>query len=267
QKVEERLLKVPGVLSAAQRAGRAELADEVSGPESSEIDVRLSPRVSDVGRKIDEIRAALADFPGFSFAVSQFLKERIEEVAGGEIAPVAVSIYGPDLDRLRGAGDEVGRIMSSIPGARDVSVEPLTKIPQIVIAFDRARAAQLGAKMEDLQAAVSTAFEGTRAAEVFRGQQIVPVVVRFPDASRDDPESIRSLPIRTASGVVPMEALARVDVRDLPNQITRQNGSRRIVVTCDSSRSISGFTRELKTRLAGMALPPGYSVQVSGDYE
>src|SRR5262249_53173795 len=124
-----------------------------------------------------------------------------------------------------------------------------------------------GAKMEDLRAAVSTAFEGTRAAEVFRGQQIVPVVVRFPDASRDDPESIRSLPIRTASGVVPMEALARVDVRDLPNQITRQNGSRRIVVTCDSSRSISGFTRELKTRLAGMALPPGYSVRVSGDYE
>jgi CzcA family heavy metal efflux pump len=265
--VEERLLKIPGVLSVTQRAGRAELADEVSGPESSEFDVRLSSKVSNVEGKIDEIRAALADFPGYSFGVTQFLKERIEEVAGGEIAPVAVSISGQDLDRLRGLGDEVGQMMRSIPGALDVTVEPQTRIPQIVIAFDRARAAQLGAKMEDLQAAVTTAFEGLQVAEVFRQQQILPVVVRFPDSSRRDPETIRSLPIRTASGIVPLESLATVDIRDQPNQITRQNGSRRIVVTCDSSRSISGFTRELQARLAGLPFPPGYSAQISGDYE
>jgi CzcA family heavy metal efflux pump len=266
-KVEERLLAIPGVLSAAQRAGRAELADEVSGPESSEIDVALTLKVRDVKGIIVRIRAALADFPGFSFAVSQFFKERIEEVAGGEAAPVAVSIYGPDLDRLAGLGQELAQTMNSIPGARDVRVEPLTRIPQIVIAFNRAKAAQLGATIGALQGAVTTAFEGTRVAEVFKGQRIVPVVVRFPDASREDLEGIRNLPIRTASGVVPLRSLARVDIEDLPNQITRQDGSRRIVITSASSGSVSSFTRRLKARLDRMPLPPGYSVRISGDYE
>src|SRR5262249_6860355 len=91
-------------------------------------------------------------------------------------------------------------------------------------------------------------------------------VVRFPDSSRGDPESIRSLPIRTASGVVPLSAVARVDVRDLPNEITRQDGSRRIVVTCDTEGSVSRFTRALTVRLARISLPWGYSVEVSGDY-
>jgi CzcA family heavy metal efflux pump len=267
KKVEERLLAIPGVLSASQRVGRAELADEVAGPESSEFDVRLSSKVGDVKGVIGRIRAALADFPGFSFAVSQFFKERIEEVAGGEAAPVAVSIFGPDLDRLAGLGQELAQTMNSIPGARDVRVEPLTKIPQIVIGFDRAKAAQLGATIGALQGAVTTAFEGTRVAEVFKGQRIVPVVVRFPDASREDLEGIRNLPIRTASGVVPLRSLARVDIEDLPNQITRQDGSRRIVITGDCAGSVSGFTRRLKARVDRLALPSGYSVRISGDYE
>jgi CzcA family heavy metal efflux pump len=267
EKVEARLLEIPGVLSAAQRAGRGELADEVSGPESSEIDVRLSPKVEDLEGTIGRIRRALADFPGFSFAVSQFLKERIEEVAGGEAAPVAVSVFGPDLDRLERLGNEVARTMASISGARDVRVEPQTKIPQIVIDFDRARAAQLGATLQDLQTAVTTAFEGTEVAEVFRGEQILPVVVKFPDANRRDPDAIRNVPIRTAAGVVPLGTLAKVGVEDLPNQITRQNGSRRILVTCDSAGNVSAFTRRLERRLAALSLSPGYSVAVSGDYE
>src|SRR6266536_863021 len=220
--VEQRLRKIPGIVSVAQRAGRAELADEVAGPESSEIDVRLSPDVGDVGAKVGEIRAALADFPGFSFFVSQFLTERIEEVAGGEAAPIAVSVFGTDLARLHQLGVAVGDLMGSIPGARDVRVEPLTKVPQIVISFDRARAAQLGAKMSDLQDAVTAAFDGIRVAEIFEGQRVVPVVVKLPDSSRADLSGIRDLPIRVASGVVPLESLARVNVQDLPKQITRQ---------------------------------------------
>src|SRR6266536_885439 len=220
--VEQRLRKIPGIVSVAQRAGRAELADEVAGPESSEIDVRLSSDVRDVGAKVGEIRASLANFPGFSFFVSQFLTERIEEVAGGEAAPIAVSVFGTDLARLHQLGVAVGDLMGSIPGARDVRVEPLTKVPQIVISFDRARAAQLGAKMSDLQDAVTAAFDGIRVAEIFEGQRVVPVVVKLPDSSRADLSGIRDLPIRVASGVVPLESLARVNVQDLPKQITRQ---------------------------------------------
>src|SRR6266536_845324 len=265
--VEQRLRKIPGIVSVAQRAGRAELADEVAGPESSEIDVRLSSDVRDVGAKVGEIRASLANFPGFSFFVSQFLTERIEEVAGGEAAPIAVSVFGTDLARLHQLGVAVGDLMGSIPGARDVRVEPLTKVPQIVISFDRARAAQLGAKMSDLQDAVTAAFDGIRVAEIFEGQRVVPVVVKLPDSSRADLSGIRDLPIRVASGVVPLESLARVNVQDLPNQITRQNGSRRIVVTGSSAGSVSRFTRQLQARLRDLSLPAGYSVEISGDYE
>lgn len=265
--VEQRLLKIPGIVSAAQRAGRAELADEVAGPESSEIDVRLSPDVRDIGAKVDEIHQALADFPGFTFFVNQFLTERIEEVAGGEAAPVAVSIFGTDLGRLHDLGVAVGGLLGSMPEARDVRVEPLTKIPQIVISFDRARAAQLGAKMTDLQDAVTAAFDGVRVAEIFEGQRVVPVVVKVPETSRADLSAIRDLPIRVASGVVPLESLARVDVQDLPNQITRQNGSRRIVVTASATGSVSRFTRLFEARLRDLALPAGYSTEISGDYE
>ncbi len=265
--VAGRLLKIPGVRSAAQRAGRAELADEVAGPEESEFDVHLSASARDLPRTIGRIRDALADVPGFSFSVSQFLRERIEEVAGGEAAPVAVSISGPDLDLLARLGGDVGRIMGSIPGARDVRVDPLRRIPQIVIDIDRARAGQLGATMRELQDAVTTAFEGTQVAEVFQGPRIVPVVVRFPDAARNDLESIRNVPVRTASGIVPLGALARVDVRDLPDRIERQDGSRRVLVTGDVAGSVGAFTRRLAARLAALPLPPGYSARISGDWE
>lgn len=267
KRVEERLLKVAGVVSVAQRAGRGELADEVSGPESSEFDVALSPQVSDVSAKIEEVRVALTDIPGFSSSVSQFLTERIEEVAGGEAAPVAVAIYGEDLDTLHRLGVALGEVMNAIPGARDVRVEPMTKIPQVVISFDRAKAAQIGARIANLQATVTTAFEGTQVGQVFRDGRIVPVVVKLPDSSRGDMQSIRDLPVRTASGTAPLRAVATVDVQDHPNLINRQNGSRRIVVTCDSAGSVTGFTRELQSRLRRLPLPPGYSVEVSGDYE
>lgn len=266
-KVEKHLRKIPGVVSVAQRAGRAELADEVVGTESSEIDVRLSEDVRDIAAKVEEIRSSLSTFPGFSFFVSQFLKERIEEVAGGETAPVAVSIFGADLDRLQELGVDVARMMSSIPGARDVRVEPLTRVPQIVVSFDRTRAAQLGARMRDLQDAVTTAIEGKTVAEIFEGQRVVPVVVKFPDSSRADLPAIRDVPIRVASGVVPLESVSKIDVVDLPNRISRQDGSRRMVVTCASDGSVSSFTRRLETRLGELPLPAGYSVQISGDYE
>jgi len=93
------------------------------------------------------------------------------------------------------------------------------------------------------------------------------VVVRFPDASREDLQGIRALPVRTASGVVPLETFARVDVENLPNLVTRQDGTRRIVVTCSSAGSVAGFTRRLQARLARLPLPVGYSTAISGDYE
>jgi CzcA family heavy metal efflux pump len=265
EKVERRLLGIPGVVSVAQRAGRGELADEVSGPEASELDVRLAAD-SDVHATVERIRSAIASFPGFSFAVNQFLSERIEEVTGGETAPVAVSVFGPDLDRLQSLAGEVARTMASLPGARDVSVEPLTSIPQVVVAFDRGRAARLGTTVRALQAAVATAFEGTQVGELFRGGQILPLVVKFPDASRADLDAIRRLPVRVASGVVPLSEVAEVRVEALPAAITRLDGSRRVVVTCSTDADVSGFTRTLEAGLRGISLPSGYAIEVSGDY-
>jgi CzcA family heavy metal efflux pump len=267
KKVEARLLAIPGVVSVAQRAGRAELADEVSGPESSEMDVALSPKISAVSGKIGQIRAALEGFPGFAFGVNQFLKERIEEVAGGEAAPVAVSVYGPDLNRLDLAGREVAGIMASLPGARDIRLESTPKVPQVVIALDRARAAQLGATIQDLQATVTTALAGSRVGEIVNGQQITPIVVKYPDERRESIEAIRELPVRVRGALLPLRTLARVEIRDAPESINRQGGSRRVVVTCDSSGSVGRLTRSLKQRLRSMRLPPGFSVDVSGDYE
>lgn len=266
REVEKRLLKIPGVQSVAQRAGRAELADEVAGPESSELDVRLAGRVKNVDETIDAIRRSLVDFPGFSFAVSQFLSERIEEVAGGEVAPVAVAVSGPDLDRLQALAERVEQIMTSMPQAQDIRMQSVSRVPQIVITFDRARAAQLGVSMANLQSDVSTAFAGKTVGELYEGERILPVVVKFPESSRRDPEAIRDLPIRTASGVIRLADVARVEVQDLPNAVTRQDNSRRVVVTCSSTGGVASFTRRLRTRLNSIPLPPEYSIDISGDY-
>src|SRR5450759_5007476 len=264
--VQERLLRVSGVVSVAQRAGRAELADEVSGPESSEFDVTLKTGAAVAGA-VDRMRKSLEGVPGFIFGVSQFFRERLEEVTGGEPAPVAVSISGSDLDRLHELGGAVERIMSSIPGARDVRADNQAEAPQVLIKFDRQKAASLGATLGEIQAAVTTAFGGLKVADVFEGERIVPVVVKFPDQSRSDLDSIRSLPIRTASGVVPLRTVADVSIRAAPNLINRQGGSRRAVVTCDTSGSVSRFSRELRRRLRSLPLPTGYAISLSGDYE
>lgn len=267
EKVAEALLKIPGIVSVAQKAGRAELGDEVVGAEASELDVQLSPATGSVTGKVEEVRQRLAGFPGFSFAVNQFLAERIEEVIGGETAPVVASVYGPELDVLREKGAEIARLMASIPGARDIQVGTETNIPQIVIRFDRGKASQTGVTVEELQAAVATAFEGTKVNEIFSGQQIVPVVVRYPEESRGDLDAIRSLPIRTAAGVLPLQALADVTVRDAPNAISRQGGQRRLLVTCSVEGSVNRYSTRLNDRLRSLPLPPGYSVELSGDYE
>ncbi len=267
KRIEEQLLKVPGVVSVAQKAGRAELADEIAGTEFSELDVRLSPAITRVTEKIDEVRRRLAVFPGFSFAINQFLKERIEEVVGGETAPVVVSIYGPDLRVLHEKGVEAARLMDSIPGARDIRVGTETNIPQIVIRFDRAKASQVGVTFDELQAAVATAFEGTKVNEIFNGQQIVPVVVKYPEESRSDLDAIRNLPVRASAGVVPLQTLADVAVRDAPNAVSRQGGQRRLLVSCNVEGSTTRYSQRLAGGLRSLRLPPGYSVELSGDYE
>ncbi len=266
KRVTRELLHLPGVLAIDQRAGRAELADEVSGPEASEIDVSLAPD-TDTVRTTRRIRERLASFPGFVFGVSQFFSERLEETAGGEPAPVSVIVSGPDLDVLRTLGGQVEATMRSIPGAVDVRVEPQVRVPQIDIAFDRSLAAQVGANLQDLQAAVTTAFQGSQVAEVFEGQRIVPVVVKFPEESRADLEAIRALPIRTPGGVVPLGTMARVEIRDAPNLISREGGVRRLLVSCGSQASVSRLSRTLEERLKVLPLPPGYALRFSGDYE
>jgi CzcA family heavy metal efflux pump len=266
KRVARELLAIPGVLTVDQRAGRAELADEVFGPEASEIDVSLAPG-TDTVETTRLIRERLAPFPGFVFGVSQFFGERLEETAGGEPAPVSVIVSGPDLKILRELGAQVGAAMQSIPDAVDVRIEPQLLVPQIEIAFDRALAARVGATLQDLQSAVTTAFGGSRVAQLFDGQRVVPVVVKFPDESRADLEAIRALPIRTPGGVVSLGTLARVEIRDAPNLISREGGVRRLVVSCDSEGSIGQFSRALEARLESLPLPPGYGLRFSGDYE
>ena len=266
KRVAREMLGLPGVLAVDQRTGRAELADEVSGPESSEIDVSLAPG-TDTVETTRRIRERLASFPGFVFGVSQFFSERLEETAGGEPAPISVIVSGPDLDTLRALGAQVEATMRSLPDAVDVRVEPQIRVPQIDIVFDRTLAARVGASLRDLQSSVTTAFQGSRVAEVFEGQRVIPVVVKFPDRSRADLAAIRALPIRAPGGVVPLGTVARVEVHDAPNLISREGGVRRLLVSCASQASVSRLSRALRERLGALPLPPGYTLRFSGDYE
>ncbi|MBV1859744.1 MAG: CusA/CzcA family heavy metal efflux RND transporter, partial [Nannocystaceae bacterium] len=275
-RMENELLKhfPTEIESIVTRTGRAEIATDPMGVDTSDTYVLLRPRerweAPDKAALVVLISAMVeAEFPGMRFTFSQPIELRTNELINGVRSDVALILYGENLEQLGALGDAIVEAISDIPGAADVAAQRSTGLPFLTIRVDREALARHGANATDVLDAVS-AMGGLQVGEVFRGQRRFALQVRFPERFRSDLETIRRIPISTASGtVVPLGQLAQLVTEQGPVRIDRENVQRRLVVQANvRGRDLAGFVADAQ-RLVDeqIDLPPGYVMEWGGQFE
>jgi CzcA family heavy metal efflux pump len=270
REVTAALLRDPDVKSVAQRNGRAVLGEDWMGPQESEFDVTVKPRQ---GEEVDEaqqrIRQILNRFPGYDFGLNSFLTERIEETLSGQRADVVVSIFGHELETLDQAGNAVARILPGIPGGVDVRVLAPGGMPEMLVRLRPNRLVQFGFEPLDVLSAIGTAYQGTRVAQTYVGNQIFGVSVILDPAHRLDPEALDALLLRNGDGnLVPLRELASISLGTGRYAILHDGGRREQIVTCNvRGRALDSFVAEAQKKVATIGLPAGTYVEFGGAAE
>lgn len=272
KRCEQRLMQVPDVTRVGRRTGRAELDEHAEGVNTSEFIIDLDPS-SHRSREeqIDEIREAMADIPGVVSAVEQPISHLISHMLSGVKAQIGIKLYGDDLDLLRRKGQEMEQIIKSVPGVRDVMLEPQVLIPQLRIELKRDKLTLNGLRARDVNDIIETALNGATVSEVLDGQRTFDLVVRFDDQSRENLEALKRLAIELPEGgSVPLDEVADIYESGGPNTINRENVRRRIVLQCNvSERGVVDVVNEIQSKLRPTAesLPPGYFLEYGGQFQ
>ncbi|WP_061167120.1 efflux RND transporter permease subunit [Caballeronia hypogeia] len=296
QKTIERALKarIPEIERVFARTGTAEIAADPMPPNLSDGYVMLKPASAwpDPGksreRLIGEIEKVLADLPGSAYELSQPIQLRFNELISGVRSDVAVKVFGDDMSVLRDAAQSVASALRKVPGAVEVKIEQTAGLPVLGIELEREQLARYGVSVADVQSAVLAAMGGQKAGTLFQGDRRFDIVVRLPDELRSDIDAIKRLPValaaavRTAAGnpagasgplarapYVPLAELAKVEIGTGPNQISRENGKRRVVVTANvRGRDVGSFVEEAQARIEqGVRMPAGYWLAWGGQFE
>ncbi|MST94776.1 MAG: efflux RND transporter permease subunit [Pedosphaera sp.] len=235
REISEALLNNDRILTVEQQVGRAELGEDPWGPHRSEFHVDLKPLTGEAEKKMaGEIRKILEEFPGIQSEVLTFLGDRIGETLTGETAPVVINIFGDDLDELDEKAEEIARVLSTVPGAKDVIVKSLPGTPRLMVKLRPERLTRFGFRPVEVMEAVQTAYQGTVVAQSHQGGRVSDVAVILDEAARKDPESIGELPLRNAQGVrLPLRELADIFPAGGRHTIMHEGARRRQIVTCN----------------------------------
>jgi CzcA family heavy metal efflux pump len=267
-RVSHELLAIPGVRHFGSHIGRAESADEVVGPNFSELWISIDPEI-DYDATVAQINEAVAGYPGLVRDVLTYLRERIKEVLTGASASIVVRIYGPELDGLRRHAREVAAAIEGTAGVVQLKVESQVLVPQVEIRFRPERGEALGVTQASVRDAVASLVHGAKVGEVRRDQMSFDVFVWGSESARSDLAALRRLPIDgPGGGSIPLSSVADVAIVDAPNEIKREAASRRIDVTCNvEGRDLGAVAREIETRLRELAFAPGYHPELLGEYQ
>ncbi len=274
--LERRLLEFPEVETVVSKTGRAEISEDPMGPEQSDVFAMLKPRSEwTTGRTkaqlVEAMQDSLSEIPGLRLSFSQPIALRVNELISGIKSDVAIKIFGPELDVLKDAAEEIGQLLNEISGASDVRVEQISGFQQLEVEINRQAIARYRLNVTDVNEIIETAVGGKVATEVVEGQMRFAVLVRFPKERRSDRATIGSILVATPEGAqVPLSRIARIREVEAPAQVSRQDGMRRIVVECNvRGRDLGGFVEDLRSRLAPLKerLPTGYRVDIGGQFE
>jgi CzcA family heavy metal efflux pump len=273
QRIEQRLLEVPGVTSVATRTGRAARDEHAEGVYYNEILVNILPpekRKTTVEEIKAEIRKKLVDFPGLSVSIGQPISHRLDHLLSGVQAQIAVKIFGPSLAVLREKAEEVRAAAEKVPGVADLMVEPQVEIPKLRIDLDREGLALYGFTALEVVDFANVAFNGKVVGQVVSGPMKYDVLVRLKDEERENIDRILELRMENQLGeFVPLKELANIYKRSGPSTILRENMQRRIVVQCNvRGRDLGSTASEIEARVRESAkLPEGYSIAYGGQWE
>jgi cobalt-zinc-cadmium resistance protein CzcA len=277
--LEREIRKIPEVKTVFSKIGTAEVATDPMPPSVADGFVILKDRSewpdprrpkADLVREMEE---RLRGIPGNNYEFTQPIQMRFNELLAGVRADVAVKIFGDDTERLLEAGEEIEAILKGIRGAADVKMEALTGLPILQVELDRARLGPLGLSQTEVQELVVTAMSGRRVGTYFEGDQRVPIRLQLAEEERNDPELLRRLPVPVPSprggAYVSLGDLANFSMETGLNQIQRENGKRRLVVTANvRGRDLGGFVEEAQGILGReVSLPEGYWLEWGGQFE
>jgi cobalt-zinc-cadmium resistance protein CzcA len=218
----------------------------------------------------DAVREQLRDVPGATVVMAQPIADRVDEMVAGVRADLAIKVFGSELDVLLEKAEAVAAVVRSVPGSRDVRVEQVAGQQYLTIVTDRRAIARFGMNVEDVNDMIRTAVGGRDTTEVYEGERRFPAVVRFPERFRNSPQAIERILLRSHTGaVVPLSALATIEIRDGPVQISREGARRRIYVATDVvDRDLGGFVAEVQAAVAeNVPLPEGYYLEWGGKFE
>jgi len=265
------LRAIPGVRNFGSHIGRAEVADEVVGPNFTELWISLDPKV-EYAATVAKIQEVVDGYPGLYRDLLTYLKERIKEVLSGGSGAIVVRLYGPNLAVLRTKAAEIGRTIADVPGIANLQVEPQVEVPQIEIQLRPEAASRFGLTAGDVRRSAMTLIRGTKVGEIYEDQRIFDVAVWSPEARRRDISSIRQLLIDAPGGIpgtakVPLGDVADIRIAPTPNVIQHENASRRIDVSCNvKGRDLGSVAREIETKVKGIRFDPGYHPEMLGEY-
>jgi cobalt-zinc-cadmium resistance protein CzcA len=294
---ENALRKHPEVATVFSKIGTGDVGNDPMPLNSGDTYVMLKPRdqwpdpnLSKV-ELIERFDKTMSRLPSNQYTFSQPIQMRFNELIAGIKADVAVKVFGDDFDRMEPAADAVARVLRNVPGAADVKVEQTEGAPVMNINVDRAAIARYGINVSDVQGVVAAAVGGRRAGLVFQGDRRFDIVVRLPDEMRRDLQALQDLPVplprveeadkkemprafatggrRRRPGFVPLGSVAKFELTEGPNEVSRENGKRRVVVQANvRGRDIGSFVAEAQRRIdQEVQAPPGSWLQWGGQFE
>jgi cobalt-zinc-cadmium resistance protein CzcA len=275
-RIEQRLLEeFPDEIRFVwSRIGTAEVATDPMGPELTDIFMSLHPRdrwtrASNQAELATAIERVVSEFPGANFAFSQPIEMRLNEMASGIRADLGVMIFGDDFEELTRVGEEIQTVLSQIPGAGDVSMDQVIGQPELSVRVDREALARNGMPATDVLQVVE-ALGGLHVGDVFEDQRPFPLVVRWPDRYREDPDALADMIVTGSTGALaPLSQIADVREVDGLGSINREWGRRLIRVQANvPDRDVLSFVAEAKERIASTVdLPTGYVVEWGGQFQ
>ncbi|WP_074634342.1 MULTISPECIES: efflux RND transporter permease subunit [Nitrosospira] len=286
--LEKKIKAFPEVDKTFSKVGVAQIATDPMPPSVADIFVILKPESEWPGphhtkpELVAAMEQAVRQIPGNNYEFTQPIQMRFNELLSGVRADVAVKVFGDDMDTLLAVGEQVEKVLATVPGAADVRVEQITGLPVLSVQMDRARMARYGLNGVDVQDAVTIGIGGRIAGTIYEGDRRFELQVRLPESQRGDIEALGRLPIRlpdtsvgnTAAtpnvfGYVLLSEVANLEIIQGPNQVSRENGKRRVVVTANvRGRDLGSFVNEAQALIAEkVQIPSGYWVAWGGQFE
>ncbi|MCY7353586.1 MAG: CusA/CzcA family heavy metal efflux RND transporter [Lysobacter sp.] len=288
EQLEARIKQFPEVDLVVGKLGTAEVATDPMPPSVADTFIMLKDRADWPNPRktkdelVAELDTAVRAIPGNNYEFTQPVQMRMNELIAGVRAEVAIKLYGDDMEQLAEVGRQIETVATGIDGAADVKLEQVTGLPLMTITPDRAALARYGLSVGDVQDTVSIALGGATAGQLFEGDRRFDIVVRLPEAQRQDPNALASLPIPlpaadevgeegmpASPSHIPLGEVAQIEVALGPNQISRENGKRRVVITANvRGRDLGSYVEELRERVgADIELPAGTWVEYGGTFQ